>query len=282
MRGLGKGLWAGLCAMLCLAPMFPLGMLLTGSLMGGGEALKTLGPVFSRAAGYASWPLLPQYPTLRGYMELMLDSPEFFAMFWNSIVYAVLALLGQLVGVGAAWGLAHYRFPFRKAIFGLYVFLMLMPFQVTMIGQYLALDALQLMDTRWAIILPTAFSTLPVFIMTRFFEAIPESALEAARIDGAGEGRIFLGIALPLGFSGLLSAMVLGFIEVWGMIEQPMTFLRSQNLWPLSMYLPQITQDSLGWAMTASAIALLPPLLVFLCGQRYLVQGIGSMGLKEG
>ena len=76
--------------------------------------------------------------------------------------------------------------------------------------------------------------------------------------------------------------MVLGFIEVWGMIEQPMTFLRSQNLWPLSMYLPQITEGSLGWAMTASAIALMPPLLVFLCGQRYLVQGIGTMGLKEG
>ena len=282
MRGLGKAIWTGLCAMLCLAAMFPLGMLLTGSLMGGGEALKTLGPAFSRTAGYASWPLLPQYPTLRGYIELMLDSPEFFAMFWNSIVYAVLSLLGQLVGVGAAWAFARYRFPFRKAIFALYIFLMLMPFQVTMIGQYLTLEALKLMDTRWAIILPAAFSTLPVFIMARFFEAIPESALEAARIDGAGEARIFLGIALPLGFSGLLSAMVLGFIEVWGMIEQPMTFLRAQNLWPLSMYLPQITEDSLDWAMTASAIALMPPLLVFLCGQRYLVQGIGSMGLKEG
>ena len=120
-----------------------------------------------------------------------------------------------------------------------------------------------------------AFSTLPVFIMARFFEAVPGSVLEAARIDGAGEARIFLCIALPLGFPGLLSAMVLSFIEIWGMIEQPMTFLRSQNLWPLSMYLPQITQDSLGWAMTASAIALMPPLLVFLCGQRNLVQGIG-------
>lgn len=282
MRGSIKALWAGLCALLCLIVLFPLGMLLAGSLMGSDEALKTLGPVFSGAEGYATWPLLPQYPTLRGYIELTLDSPEFFAMFWNSIVYAGLSLLGQLVGVGAAWGLARYRFPFRKAIFALYVFLMLMPFQVTMIGQYLSLDALHLMDARWAIILPAAFSTLPVFIMARFFEAIPGSVLEAARIDGAGEARIFLRIALPLGFPGLLSAMVLSFIEIWGMIEQPMTFLRSQNLWPLSMYLPQITEGSLGWAMTASAIALMPPLLVFLCGQRYLVQGIGTMGLKEG
>ena len=96
MRGLGKALWAGLCALLCLTVLFPLGMLLAGSLMGGDEALKTLGPVFSGAEGYATWPLLPQYPTLRGYIELTLDSPEFFAMFWNSIVYAGLSLLGSL------------------------------------------------------------------------------------------------------------------------------------------------------------------------------------------
>lgn len=282
MKSIAKALWIGACALLCLTMLLPLAMLLVGSLMGNGEALKALGPVFSGTEGYASWPLLPQYPTLRGYIELMLDSPEFFAMFWNSVSYAALSLAGQLVGVGAAWGFARYRFPGKGAAFALYVFLMLMPFQVTMIGQYLALDSLQLMDTRWAIILPAAFSTMPVFIVTRFFEAIPESVLEAARIDGAGEVRIFVRMGLPLGLPGLLSAMVLSFIEVWGMIEQPMTFLRSQRLWPLSLYLPQITGDSLGWAMTVSALALLPPLLVFLCGQRYLVQGIGAMGLKEG
>lgn len=282
MKYIAKTLWIGVCLLLCLTMLFPVVMLLTGSMMGNDESLKVLGPVFSGTEGYASWPLLPQYPTPSGYIELMLDSPEFFAMFWNSIIYAVLSLLGQLVGIGAAWGFARYRFPFKKILFALYIFLMLMPFQVTMIGQYLTLDTLKLMDTRWAIILPMAFSTLPVFIMARFFEAIPESVIEAARIDGAGELCVFARIALPISVPGLLSAMVLGFIEAWGMIEQPMTFLRSQNLWPLSMYLPQITEDSLNWAMTASAIALMPPLLVFLCGQRYLVQGIGSMGLKEG
>lgn len=281
MRMIGKSLWMGACALLSFTMLLPLGMLLTGSMMGSQEALRALKSVFSQAEGYAFWPLLPQYPTLRGYIELMLDRPEFFAVFWNSVCYAAFSLLGQLVGVGAAWSFARYRFCFKKAIFALYVFLMLMPFQVTMIGQYLTLDALRLIDTRWAIILPAAFSTMPVFIMTRFFEAIPNTIPEAARMDGAGEIYVFARIALPLGFPGLLSAAVLGFIEVWAMIEQPMTFLRAQRLWPLSLYLPQITQQSLGWAMTASAIALIPPLLVFLCGQRYLVEGIGAMGLKE-
>lgn len=276
-----KVFWLGLCALVCLPMLLPLWMLLSGSLMGQNEAVKALGPVFSGANGYAHWSLLPRYPTLKGHIELMLDSPEFFAMFWNSAAYAVLSLTGQLVGVGAAWAFARYRFPLKKLLFSGYIALMLMPFQVTMVGQYLALDGFHLIDTRLAIILPLAFSTLPVFIMTKFFEAVPDGVLEAARIDGASEWLAFLRAGLPLGIPGLLSAMVLGFLEAWGMIEQPMTLLRSERLWPLSLYLPQITGESLGWALSASAITLIPPLLIFLCGQRYLEQGIGTMGIKE-
>lgn len=274
--------WFGLCALVCLPMLLPLWMLLSGSLMGQDEAVKALGPVFAGADGYAYWPLLPQYPTLRGYIELMLDSPEFFAMFWNSASYAVLSLIGQaVIGGSAAWAFARYRFPMKKLLFVFYIALMLMPFQVTLVAQYLSLDAFDLIDTRWAIILPLAFSAFPVFIMTKFFEAVPESVLEAARIDGAGEWLTFLRVGLPLGIPGLLSAMVLGFLEAWGMIEQPMTLLRSQRLWPLTLYLPQITGESMGRALAASGLALAPALLVFLCGQQYLEQGIGTMGIKE-
>lgn len=276
-----RALWHGLCALGCLPMLMPLFMLLSGAFMGEHEAAKALGAVFSGMDGYARLPLLPQYPTLTGLIKLTLDSPEFFVMFWNTVLYAALSMLGQVVGIGAAWAFARYRFPLKKLLFAAYIALMLMPFQVTMVGQYLTLDTLRIMNTRWAIILPLAFSTFPVFIMTKFFEVIPQSALEAARIDGAGETRIYLLIGLPLGIPGLLSAIVLGFIEAWGIIEQPMTFLRSQKLWPLSVYLPQITSDSLGWALSASALTLIPPLLVFLCGQRYLEKGIGTMGMKE-
>lgn len=277
-----KTMWYGLCALICLPMLLPLWMLVSGSIMGQNEATKALGSVFVGADGYARWPILPQYPTLRGHLELMLDSPEFFAMFWNSASYAVLSLIGQaVIGGTAAWAFARYRFPLKRTLFTLYIALMLMPFQVTLVAQYLSLDAFHLIDTRWAIILPLIFSTFPVFIMTKFFESIPDSVLEAARIDGAGELRIFFRIGLPLGVPGLLSAMVLGFLEIWGMIEQPMTLIRSQRLWPLTLYLPQITGESIGKALSASVISLLPALLVFLCGQQYLEQGIGTMGMKE-
>ncbi len=105
--------------------------------------------------------------------------------------------------------------------------------------------------------------------------------IEAARIDGAGEWRIFWKIGFPLGKSGLLSAMVLGFLEYWNMMEQPMAFLEDKSLWPLSLYLPEITWAQAGYAFTASIITLIPAVFVFVWGQDYLEQGIIFSGLKE-
>ena len=124
-------------------------------------------------------------------------------------------------------------------------------------------------------------STFPVFIMYRFFEGIPLALLEAARLDGAGELRLFFTIAIPLGSPGVISAMVLGFLEYWNLIEQPMVFLKTKELWPLSLYLPNIDMDHAGTAFAASMIALIPAVLVFFAGQDYLEQGIVSTAVKE-
>jgi len=158
---------------------------------------------------------------------------------------------------------------------------MLMPFQVTMVPNYLVIDRLGLMDTLWAVILPFAFSAFPVFIMIKGFDAVPRELLEAASIDGAGALRTFFSIGLPLGMPGILAALVLGFLECWSAIEQPMTFIKDQSLWPLSLYLPQIVSDKLGLSMAASLMMLVPTALVFLFGQKYLELGIQSTGSKE-
>ncbi|MEG0086274.1 MAG: carbohydrate ABC transporter permease, partial [Niameybacter sp.] len=214
--------------------------------------------------------------------ELLLDSPEFFAMFWNSVKLVVPILVGQVCfGMPAAWGFARYKFPFKKTLFTLYIALMLMPFQVTMVPNYLVLDKLQLLDTRAAIIWPMIFSTFPVFIMYRFFKSIPEAMIEAIQIDGAGHLKTFWYIGLPLGAPGIVSAMVLGFLEYWNMIEQPLTFIQNKSLWPLSLYLPKITIDQLGVSIVASVVMLIPALLVFLWGQNDLEAGIRVAGLKE-
>lgn len=260
----------------------PLVFLVSGSLMGSAELAGNLAPIMRDSGGLASWSLLPHYPTLRPYVELLLDSPEFFVMFWNSVKLVVLILVGQLIfGMPAAWGFAQFSFKGRSLLFTVYMVLMLMPFQVTMVSSYIVLDNLSLLDTHWAIVLPAVFSTFPVFIMHRFFCGIPPSLLESAELDGAGPLRSFVSVGLPLGMPGVMSAMVLGFLEYWNLVEQPLTFLGTKALWPLSLYLPNISLDKAGLALAASVVTLVPAILVFVYGQHDLEQGIIASAVKE-
>jgi ABC-type sugar transport system, permease component len=261
---------------------YPILFLTIGAIMSQGELKESLRAILLSGEGFASWRAIPLYPTLRHYIEILLDSPEFFLMFWNSVKMSVFILSGQLlVGVPAAWGFARFNFPFKKALFSLYIVLMMMPFQVTMLSNYLVLNKLKLIDTHAAIILPAIFSTFPIFIMYRFFCGVPESLIESAKIDGANAVQIFMKLGLPLGSAGIISAMVLGFLEYWNLIEQPLAFLRSKSLWPLSLYLPNITLERAGMSFAASVIALIPAILVFLGGQDYLEQGIIATAIKE-
>ena len=285
-RNIGTLLLAVLALVAVLTVLFSI----TGSLMGQNELNDLLGAVLTSDSGsasgqtvnYVSWRVLPVYPTLKSYIKVLLDSPEFFVMFWNSVKISVGVLAGQiLVGVPAAWGFARYRFPGKNLLFMVYVALMMMPFQVMMLSNYLVLDQMALLDNLWGIILPAVFSTFPVFIMYRFFESIPEALMESARLDGAGELLIFIKIGIPLGSPGIISALVLGFLEYWNLIEQPMAFLKTKSLWPLSLYLPQIDMAQTGKAFAVSVLVLIPAIIVFLAGQDYLEQGIISTAIKE-
>lgn len=267
-----------LAVLICLPVLF----LIVGSFMGTDELNIYLGPVLGKSSGFASWPLLPTYPTFKAYVQLLLDSPEFFVMFWNSIKITGLIILGQLLaGVPAAWGFAKLKVWHGRLLFNIYIVLMLMPFQVTMLSNYLTLNMIGLMNTQWAVILPAAFSTFPVFIMYHFFRSIPDAIIESAELDGAGRMQIFLHIGIPLGSSGIVSAMVLSFLDAWNLIEQPLTFLKDMTKWPLSLYLPNITMDNAALAFVASVVTLIPSFLVFLAGQNYLEQGIAASAVKE-
>lgn len=271
----------GVAIIVCLF-CYPVMFLLTGSFMSTGELTRNLGAVLNNGIGYAKWSVLPFEPTLRHYIKVFLDSPEYFVMFWNSMKIVLGTLIGQcFVAIPAAWGFAAFKFRFKKGLFFLYIILMMMPFQATMLSNYIVLDRLNLMDTLGAIILPGIFSTFPVFIMFNCFREIPLSLIEAARIDGAREIDIFLRIGLPLGKSGIISAGVLGFLEYWNLIEQPMTFLNDKTKWPLSLFLPDISGENAGFAFAVSVITLIPAILVFLAGHEYLEQGIASLGVKE-
>lgn len=260
----------------------PVFLLLSGSITGEFELARALKPALLGGGGFISWEFIPEFPTFASFRKLLFYSPQFFLLFWNSIKMVLLILAGQLlVAVPAAWAFAVYQFPFRRMLFTLYIVLMLMPFQVTMLSSYLVLDKLRLLDTQGSVILPAVFSTFPVFLIYRGFRSVHPGLLEAGRIDGAGELRLFIVVGLPLGSPAILSAFVLGFLEYWNMIEQPLTFIKTKALWPLSLYLPEIGLGQAGFAFAASVVTLIPALFIFLLGQDYLEQGIAMSGLKE-
>ena len=273
---------AAMMLLLSFLICFPIWVAITGTFSAQWELEMNLSPVFAGTEETANWPLLPAAPTLKSLVEVLLDSPGFFAMFWNSVNISFFILAGQLlVDVPAAWTLARFPLKGKKAILNLYIVLMLMPFQVLMFPQYLVLNDLNLLDTLGAVILPAVFSTFPVFILHRFFKAVPQEIIEAARLDGAGELQIFCQIGLPIGTPGILSVCILTFLDSWNMIEQPMTFLKTKSLWPLSLFLPEIGMEEMGLGFASALMMLIPALLLFLGCQEYLEQGIAMSGGKD-
>ena len=192
--------------LLALLVWWPVWYLLMGALQSPEELELTVGPAIS-GQGEAVYTILPTWPTLWPLIGLLLDTPEFWDTFWNTVLLSVPQVLGQLLtAIPAAWALSRLRFRGRTVLTGLYILMMLMPFQVTMTPNFLVLDALGLMDTVWAVILPGIYSAFPVFIMLRFFDGIPRELLDSADLDGADHWETFWYIGLPLGRPGILAA----------------------------------------------------------------------------
>lgn len=257
---------------------YPLVFIIIGSFMNSLELEGHLGGMISGSEGYAQMPLIPLYPTLESFIELLIDTPSFYPLFWNSLIITLVVLVGQvLVAIPASWVFAQYNFFAKRTLFFLYVVAMMMPFQVMMLPQYLVLSGFGLLDTLLAIIVPGVFSAFPVFVLTYFFKNIPQSTLDAARLDGASELNILLHIGVPLVKPGIFAVLFLDFIEYWNVIEQPLVFLRDQTIWPLSLFLPSAGLEQASLIFVATFIACIPAFLSFMWGRKYLEQGIASL-----
>lgn len=263
--------------------LYPALFILIGSLMGEEELASNLAGILDKSVDdYVSWSLIPKECSIESYRQIMLFEPGFFVLFWNTVKICIGVIIGQLlIAVPAAWGFAMYDFPLKKVLFMLYIIFMMLPFQVLMLPEYLVLSRLGLLDTLWSVILPGAFSTFPVFIIYNFFKGIPEEEVEAARLDGAEEFRIFFSIGIPAGRTGIAAAMILQFLEYWNIVEQPMIFIDSEEKLPLSLYLPNMNLENAGIAFAAAFLSLIPSVLIFRLGQESLESGITATTIKR-
>lgn len=226
---------------------------------------------------------IPDIVSFSQYITVLFKSPDYLLKFWNSVILVGPIVVFQLLVASlASYGFARYRGRLREIIFFAYIILMLMPYQVTLVPNYLVADWLDLLDTRWAIWLPGIFSPFAVFLLTKFMRRIPSSVIEAAQIDGAGEWQIYRRICMPLCKGAICSAAILVFIDYWNMVEQPLIMFTDTEKYPLSVFLSKINSGEIGLAFAVATIYMVPSLLVFLYGEEYLVDGINYQGGIKG
>ncbi len=271
--------------------LMPIVLTITNSFMGSSEISSNYGSVFATTdtggkvyiSEKVNLKFIPDMVSFSQYITVLFKSPEYLLKFWNSVILVGPIVVFQLiVATLAAYGFARYEGRLRQIIFFSYIILMLMPYQVTLVPNYLVSDWLNILDTYWAIWLPGIFSPFAVYLLTKFVRRIPVSVIEAAQIDGAGEWQIYRKICMPLCKGAICSAAILVFIDYWNMVEQPLILLSDGETHPLSVFLSKINAGEIGLAFAVATIYMVPCLLIFLYGEEYLVDGITYQGGIKG
>ena len=226
--------------------------------------------------------LLPQQLTLQYFTQLVRQL-DFGRYLLNTLAVVLISMVGLLLMAMAGYGFAKFTFRGKEPIFFLVLTTMMIPVQVTMIPTYLILNGLGLTNTLVGIALPTLVSAFGVFLFRQFMTTIPTEVLEAARIDGAGEGRIFARIVLPMSRPILAVQVVLTFITGWNSFLWPLVIASDQNLYTLSVGIALLNQQvatNPSLQMAAASLMVVPVLVVFVVFQRHIVQGFALSGLK--
>ena len=229
---------------------------------------------------------IPDKVTLDQYRAVLITNSDYLIRFWNSVWLTVpITLFQLLVAILTSYGFSRYPSKLKGIIFFAYIILMIMPYQVTLVPNYLVAKKFGLLNTRLAIILPAIFSPFSIFLLTKVMRRVPASYVEAAKLDGAGELQILTKIYMPLCKNAIISIGMLVFIDYWNMVEQPLILMTSDEakaLHPLSVFLSQINTGDVGLAFAVGVVYMIPTILMFLYGEDCLVDGITYSGGIKG
>ncbi len=277
----------GIIAIIILTPTI---LTITNSFMSSTEIMANYGSIIENATSsnktyiskQVNLKIIPDMISFSQYSTVLLKSPEYLIKFWNSVIMVVPITVFQIcVALGASYFFARFDGKLRSLAFFVYIILMLMPYQVTLVPNYLVSEWLHIINTRWSIILPGIFAPFSVFILTKFMKRMPSAMIEAAKLDGAGEFTIFARVCVPQCRSTIYSVAILVFIDYWNMVEQPLILLNDADMHPLSVFLSKINTGDVGLAFAVAVIYMIPTLLMFFYSEDYLIEGISySSGIK--
>lgn len=257
--------------LLTLFLLFPLYWIVTGSFKDV-IAINSKTPVW-----------FPVEPTLENYQKLF-SRPAFLWLFNIVFISAAAMVLTCVTAALAGYALGKKRFIGRNLLFTIIICAMALPKQVIVIPLAQEMTQMGLIDTLWAVILPTVGWPFGVFLMKQFAETIPGEILEAARVDGAGELRTFITVVLPMIKPGIGALAIFTFVNTWNDYFLQLVMLQSDDKWTLPLAISNLQGEmssDFGLIMAGAALAAVPIIVVFIIFQKYFTQGI-AMGAVKG
>lgn len=273
-RQVGRIVNRTVLVLLGLVFMYPFAWLISAS-------FKPRGEVFDNR-------LIPETFTPQNYIDVWAEAPLAVWLMNTVIVTALAAVTVAMSSAMVAWGFAYFRFKGRGVLFGFVLATMMLPGAVTMIPTFLIWNALGMTGTLVPLWAGNLFgSAFYVFLLRQFFLGLPREVFEAARIDGAGNFRLFWSIALPLAKPAFIIALLFEAQAAWTDLMTPLIYLRDSDTFTIPRGLKALV-DQFGFGgnwnweiiITASVITTLPMIILFFVGQRYFVDGIATTGMK--
>lgn len=268
----GRGLTYTVLAVVGLVWIFPFIWMALGSIKSQGEILATP-PTF--------W---PKNPTLENYAKWF-GELNFGTYFVNSMIVAVITVLGNVVFCSmVGYALAKMDFAGKRILFGAVMITLMVPSVSTFVPLFVIVSNLGLSNTYWALILPFLTQPIGVFLMRQFMMGIPDALLEAARVDGAGELRIFWSIVIPQCGPPLATLSILTFLASWNNFLWPLVAMQTNDRYTLpvalSLYSTGQNATNYGVLLAGAVLVITPILLLFVALQRYFIQGVAMTGIK--
>lgn len=246
--------------------LFPVVYMLACSFMSNSQVSNMLDFTSQEYKGLS---IIPDMATLEQYYQVFFRRPEYLLKFWNSVIITFPTVIAQvIVSSLAAFAFAKLKFPGRDKLFFVYIVLLILPLQVTLVPNYIVLDNLNLLNNFLAVILPGTFSAFGICLLRQSMKYIPVVSIEAARIDGASYFKIFTNIILPQIKGGLITLTLLCFIDNWNVVEQPLIFFDDSAMYPLSIGLSDISNSDYGIVFACGVMFMIPALLIYLYGHR--------------
>ena len=279
---------AAICALIFIMPTV---LTITNSFMSKEEIASNYGKVFATnekggkvfIGEQVNLKLIPDMVVFDQYKTVLFQSPDYLFKFWNSVIYVIPIVLLQIaISLLASYAFTRLKGRLKSIVFFIYIIVCMMPYQVTLVPNFMVINWLNLINTRWAIWLPGISSPFAVYLLTKYMKRIPTAIVEAAKVDGATEWQIFRMIYLPLCKGAIFSVAMLIFIDYWNMVEQVLILITDDNLYPLSLFLSRINSAEVGLAFAVATIYMIPNLLLFIYGEDYLVEGITFQGGVKG